>query len=116
MVKKENYQVFLRVGKLFTVMCPIRAVVETGAGPNLSHERRLGPEWARLVRSQSIPRITDASESKINQIGRILLSAQVGGLCAKISYWIVSNVLVDCILGTLFIDRDLRATIPRTAV
>lgn len=60
-VKKDNYWVYVSVGKMLTVMYPLNAVMDTGAGANLMHKRLLRVEWAILVQSQSTSRIADAS-------------------------------------------------------
>lgn len=80
MVRKENYKIAVGVGKSYAVMYPIRTVVNTGAGPNLSHERLVRPELRILVGSQSTPHITDASKTRMKRIGQIILSVPVGGL------------------------------------
>lgn len=36
------------------------------------------------------------------------------GLRAKVLYGIVSNLAVDCILGTVFLHRYVEAVVPRT--
>lgn len=66
------------------------------------------------MKNSSRPRITDVSNNKINVTGRVSLSTEVEGLRATILYWVVSNLVVDGILGTLFIDTCVRSIIPPT--
>lgn len=44
LAEKENYQVFVRVEKIFTVIYPTWDFMDTGARQNLLHKRLLRPE------------------------------------------------------------------------
>ena len=91
----------------------VKAVLDTGAGPNIIHEKVLSEEWKMRLTQQNTPKITDASRNRMLIKGSVLLCLRVGDLRIRTRFLVASNLAVDCILGTAFIDRYVKAIIPR---
>jgi hypothetical protein len=87
------------------VLAPVKAVFDTGAGPNLVREGTLPKGWERfLIPNQPLPRINNASGKRIPVRGVITLYVQVGDLVTRVRFYIVPGLGTPCILGCNFIN------------
>jgi hypothetical protein len=60
--QSPNYKLCVSLGEVSAVMAPVRAVFDTGAGPNIVRDELLPSVWEILViPSQPLPRITKVS-------------------------------------------------------
>ena len=95
-------------------MYPVRAVFDTGAGPNIVRDDILPKGWERiLIPSQPLPRITNASGKRMPVRGVVLLHLQVGDLRTRVRFYVVPGLGVPCILGCNFIDIHVRSIHPK---
>lgn len=106
-------------------MYPIKAVIDTGAAPNILHTRVISPVGRHHLKSQSVRNITDAGKNRVSLIGLVTLVTQMGSSRVRLTgelclpqpigtYWVAINLEVDCILGKSFMGRYVRPIIPRT--
>lgn len=95
-------------------MAPVRAVFDTGAGPNLVRDDLLPRGWeSLLIPGQPLPRITNASGKRMPVKGVIVLYLQVGDLRTRVRFYVVPGLGVPCILGCNFIDLHVRSIHPK---
>ena len=94
-------------------MFPIRGVPDTGAGPNIIRERILPPDWREHAAKKPIPRVTDASKNAMVLRGVVMLYVRIGNMTTRTHFLVASNLAVNAILGTEFIDRHLRGILPK---
>ena len=110
--KNHNYKVTATVGKRRALMRVITPVQDSGAGPNLIHLRCVAEPWLAAIKSaRSLPLI-DASNRSMKALGELKLHAQIGEFCARVPFLVVTNLAVDCILGTTFLDRHVKEILP----
>ena len=94
-------------------MFPIRGVLDTGAGPNIVHEKLLPPSWKEKAAYRNLPRVTDASRNSMTLSGMVKLHVRLGDFTTQAPFLVASNLAVDAILGTTFIDKHVRSILPR---
>jgi hypothetical protein len=119
--KSRNYKLCVSLGVSTTVLSPVRAVFDTGAGPNIVRDDILPKGWERiLIPSQPLPRIINASGKRIPVRGVVLLHlqvgdlrTQVGDLRTRVRFYVVPGLGVPCILGCKFIDLHVRSIHPK---
>ena len=58
------------------------------------------------------PPLIDASNRSMKAFGELKLHVQIGALCARVPFLVVTNLAVDCILGTTFMGHHVKAIIP----
>jgi hypothetical protein len=77
--QSRNYKIYCSVGVSKAVLFPVRAVLDTGAGPKLVREDIL-PKYLERWRVPNVPlpRITNASGQQIIAKGVIVLYVQLG--------------------------------------
>jgi hypothetical protein len=76
--QSRNYNLCVSVGVSRAVIAPVKAVFDTGAGPNLVREVILPTGWERLIiPNQALPRINNASGRRMSLRGEIDLYVQV---------------------------------------
>ena len=98
--KSRNYKLCVSLGVSSTILSPVRAVFDTGAGPNIVRDDILPKGWERiLIPSQPLPRITNASGKRMPVRGVVLLHLQVGDLRTRVRFYVVPGLGVPCILG-----------------
>lgn len=95
-------------------MIRVRTVLDTGAGPNLIHYDRIDPAWRTSIRDTTTPSLRDASKRAMRTLGVITLLVRIGQFQAHVQFLVVPNLAVDCILGTTFTDRHVKAIYPRS--
>ena len=112
--KSRNYKLCVSLGVSSTILSPVRAVFDTGAGPNIVRDDILPKGWERiLIPSQPLPRITNASGKRMPVRGVVLLHLQVGDLRTRVRFYVVPGLGVPCILGCNFIDIHVRSIHPK---
>jgi Retroviral aspartyl protease len=105
----RNYKVSATVGVTTVVQTPVRAILDTGAGPNLVREAGLPEDWqCRRLTGEPECRIVGAGERKLRQKVVIILHVQVGQLRLKTKFTVVEELAAECILGCQFIYRMCR--------
>ena len=112
LLKKLNYKVNVTVGRTSEIMFPVKAVLDTGAGPNIISLRRLPAAWQSLIKPVKDPGLVTASRQSLPVHGTILLTLRIGQLQMRVAFLVVSRLAADMILGTTFIDRHVRAILP----
>ena len=93
-------------------MRAIRPVLDSGAGPNLIHLGCVAAPWRAAIKSARSPSLIDASNRSMKALGELKLHVQIGAFCARVPFLVVTNLAVDCILGTMFLDRHVKAILP----
>ena len=111
-MRYQNYKVSASVGLYKTFRIPVIAVADTGAGPNLIHRRLLPAAWQQRIQFRPTPGLVDAQRNPIKASGVLSLMVQIDQLWAQVQFIVVTNMAVDCILGTSFIDRHVKAIVP----
>jgi hypothetical protein len=97
--QSRNYKLCVSIGSTANIQTPVRAVLDTGAGPNLVREDVLPNGWERLlVPDVALPRITNASGRRMSARGVIVLFVQVGGLLKRVRFYVTPGLAVPCIL------------------
>jgi hypothetical protein len=96
------------------VLAPVKAVFDTGAGPNLVREGILPKGWERfLIPNQALPRINIASGKRMPFRGVITLYVLVGDLVTRVLFYVVPGLGTPCILGCNFINLHFRSIHPK---
>jgi RNase H-like domain found in reverse transcriptase/Reverse transcriptase (RNA-dependent DNA polymerase)/Integrase zinc binding domain/Integrase core domain/Chromo (CHRromatin Organisation MOdifier) domain/Retroviral aspartyl protease len=96
------------------IATPVRAILDTGAGPNLIREEVLQEDWERYrVRDEPAYNIVGAGGRRLRQKGVILLHVELGNLRARARFVVVPGLAAECILGCQFINRHVRNILPR---
>jgi hypothetical protein len=110
----DLYKLCVSVGVSRAVLAPVKAVFDTGAGPNLVREGILPKGWERfLIPNQPLPRINDASGKRMPVRGVITLYVQVGDLVTRVRFYVVPGLGTHCILGCNFINLHVRSIHPK---
>jgi hypothetical protein len=113
-LKSRNYKVSATVGVTTVVAKPVRAILDTGAGPNLVREDILPENWERYrVPDEPAFNIVGAGGRRLRQRGTITLFLELGGLRVKAQFLVVAGLAAECILGCQFIDRHVRNILPK---
>jgi RNase H-like domain found in reverse transcriptase/Reverse transcriptase (RNA-dependent DNA polymerase)/Integrase zinc binding domain/Chromo (CHRromatin Organisation MOdifier) domain/Integrase core domain len=112
--QSRNYKLCVSIGATANVLTPVRAVLDTGAGPNLIREDVLPKDWERLlIQDVALPRITNASGKRMPARGVIVLYVQVGGLLKRVRFFVTPGLAVPCILGCGFINLHVKTIHPK---
>ena len=90
-------------------MHTITPVLDSGAGPNLIHLRCVAEPWCSAIKSARCPPLMDVSNRSMNSLGELTLYVWIGEFVARIPFLVVTNLAVDCILGTTFLDGHVKA-------
>jgi hypothetical protein len=92
----------------------LRAILDTGAGPNLIREDMLTEGWERY-RIAEVPayKIVGAGGRRLNQKGFVTIFVQLGNLLTKVRFVVAAGLAADCILGCHFIDHHVKNILPR---
>ena len=99
------------------VLSPTRAILDTGAGPNLVRSNLLPDDWERfrVHTTPSIP-IVGAGGRRLRQKGTVTLFVELGKLRVKAQFLVVEGLATECILGCQFINRHVAAILPKEKV
>jgi hypothetical protein len=92
----------------------VRAVLDTGSGPNLVREDIL-PKYLERCRVPNIPlpRITNASGKQILDKGVVVLYVQLGTTVHRVRFYVQPGLAVPCILGCNLINLHVKAILPK---
>jgi gag-polyprotein putative aspartyl protease len=113
-LKSRNYKVSATVGVTTVVARPIRAILDTGAGPNLVRAELLPQDWERY-RVTSDPRreIVGSGGRRLKQLGVVVLHVELGRLRVRCRFTVVPGLVAECILGCQFLDRHVTEILPK---
>jgi hypothetical protein len=91
--QSRNYKLCVSVEVSRAVLAPVKAVFDTGAGPNLVRECTLPKGWERfLIPKQPLPRINNAIGQRMPVRGVITLYVQVGDLITRVRFYVVPGL------------------------
>ena len=93
-------------------MRAITPVHESRAGPNLIHLRCVAESWRSASKPGRSPLVIDASNRWMKALGELTIYVQIGGFVACVQFLVVTNLTVDCILGTTFVGRHMKSFLP----
>jgi Retroviral aspartyl protease len=114
LLQSRNYKLYCSVGDSKAVLFPVRAVLDTGADPNLVREDILPKDWERWrVPNITLPRITNASAKQILAKGAIVFYVQLGTTVHRVRFYVAPGLAVPCILGCKFINLHVKAILPK---
>jgi hypothetical protein len=100
LLKSRNYKCCISVGVSRQILTPVRAVLDTGAGPNLIREDLLPENWELFrIPGLPLPRITNASGRRIPARGVVQLYVQMGDAIKRVRFYVTPGLAVPCILG-----------------
>jgi hypothetical protein len=112
--QSQNYKLCVSLGPMASCLNPVKAVLDTGAGPNLVREDVLPPGWERgLIPGQVLPRVSNASGRRMPVKGVVALVLRVGDLVRRVRFLVTSDLAVPCILGCHFINAHVKGILPR---
>jgi transposase InsO family protein len=101
------------VGVSTVVASPIRAILDTGAGPNLVRADLLPNDWERYrIADEAKLNIVGAGGKRLRQQGVVLLHVEIGGLRIRTRFVVITDLAAQCILGCQFIDRHVTSILP----
>jgi hypothetical protein len=114
LVHSRNYKLFASVGISRAVLFPVRAVLDTGTGPNIVREDILPRDSERWqVPNLPLPRINNASGKQNIAKGVIVLKVQLGTTVHRVRFYVAPGLAVPCILGCYFINLHVKAILPK---
>lgn len=91
----------------------VTAVLDTGAGWKLLKENCLLQEWVRNVILMKATRLRSAANKQLEVNELVRMGAQLGQRVAEEGFRIVTNLATDMILGTAYIDENIKKISPR---
>lgn len=91
----------------------MKAILGTGARPNIVHADMIPPHWKNHLDQSRYPKITDASKNRIVILGTIRLFLRIRNLCVKAPFLVANNLAVTCLLGKYFVNRHGTAILPQ---
>jgi Aspartyl protease len=113
-LKSRNYKVFATVGFNTVVARPVRAILDTGAGPNLVRAELLPHDWERYrVKSDPPREIVGAGGRRLKQLGVVVLHVELGRLRARCRFTVVPGLVAEFILGCQFIELHVIEILPK---
>ena len=108
----RNYKISATVGVTTVVAKPVKAILDTGAGPNIVRPDVFPEDLERhRVVGESKPNFVGVGGRRLLQKGAIDLYVQVGSFRTKTRFVVVVGRAAECILGCQFINRHV-LTIP----
>ena len=90
-------------------MRSIKLVLDSGDDPNLIHLRCVAAPLRSAIKPARSPPFSDASNRAMKAAVELALYFCIGEFVARVRFLVVTNLVVDCILGTTFLDRHVRA-------
>lgn len=85
----------------------LAGIMDTGAGPNLPKENCLPRAWARHVATMKAPRLQSVANTQLKDKVVIRLVVQLGKKIAKTRFLIVTSLVINMILGTIYINENI---------
>jgi hypothetical protein len=90
----------------------VRAVLDTGAGPNFVRDDALPPGWERiLIPRQTLPRVINSSGRRMPVKGVAQLLVRVGDLVRRVRFLVTLDLAVPFIHGSGFINAHVKGII-----
>jgi Retroviral aspartyl protease len=112
--QSRNNKLYFSVGVSKAVLYSERAVLDTGAGPNLVREDILPKNWERWrVPNKPLHRITNARDKQILAKEVIVLYVQLSNTVHRVRFYVAPGLAVPCILGCNFINLHVKAILPK---
>ncbi|CAN8063812.1 unnamed protein product [Agarophyton chilense] len=112
-MKYNNYKVRASICFSDRLAVPVTCVLETGAGPNVLNSRVIPEAVLRnLSRPPDNNPLVDANKRPLNLRGMLTTVVQLGHLKVRLQFFVVDRLPTDCLLGTNFIDRHVKAILP----
>jgi hypothetical protein len=112
--QSQNYKLCVSLQLTPRCLIPVRAVLDTGAEPNLVRDDALPPGWERmLIPGQTLPRVSNSSGRRMPVKGVVQLVVRVGDLVRSVRFLVTRDLAVPCILGCLFINAHVNGIVPR---
>ena len=108
LLQEAKLKVHLNGRQRRALMRAITPVLDSGASPNLIHLRCVAEPWRAAIKSARSPPPIDASNWSMKVLGEFKSHVQIGAFCACVPFLVVTNLAVDCILGTTFLDRHVK--------
>jgi hypothetical protein len=110
----RNYKVSATVGVTTAASTIVRAILDTGAGPNLIREEVLPEPWARYrVANAPVFNVLSAGGRRLRQKGVVTLFVQLCNLDTHSRFLVVTSLAAECILCFQYIDRYIRTILPK---
>ncbi|CAN8064058.1 unnamed protein product [Agarophyton chilense] len=112
-MKYNNYKV--RASMCFSdrLAVPVTCMLDTGARPNVLNSRVIPKAVLRnLSRPPENNPLVDVKERPLNLRGMLTPLVQLGHLKVRLQFFVVDRLPTDCLLGTTFIDRHVKAILP----
>jgi hypothetical protein len=98
-LKSRNYKVSASVGVTTAVLSPVRAILNTGVGPQLIRATVLPEYWERYcVFGASTLNFVGAGGSRLSQSGTITLHVEIGGIKLRALFLVMETLAAECIL------------------
>lgn len=82
--KRQNYKVSALVGRVASVVKTLVSLLDSSAGPNLTHSRCLAENWRRAIRSVDSPSLIGAPSRPMRPLGLLVLFVRGGQLRAHV--------------------------------
>lgn len=110
--KRHNYKLTVLARREASVMETPASVFDSGASPNLLCPLCLAEIWRLSICSVDSSPLIDASNRFKILLGLLVAVVSLGQLQARVKSLVVAN-MVDCMLGTTFVDCHVRAIVPK---
>ncbi|CAN8075926.1 unnamed protein product [Agarophyton chilense] len=112
-MKYNNYEVRASMCLSDRLAVAVTCVLDTGASPNVLNSRVIPEAVLRnLSRPPDNNPLVDANERPLNLRGMLTTVVQLGHLKVRLQFFGVDRLSTDCLLGTKFIDRHVKAILP----
>lgn len=108
----KAHKLYAIVGRHGALSIPVNAVLDTGAKLNLIRKKRIDSAWHYYIRPVQRPRLLDAHKLLMKSGGLNYLIVRIGEFRAGVSFFVIQNLAVDCLLGKPYIDHFLKAILP----
>jgi hypothetical protein len=97
------------------IVTAVRAILDTGAGPNLVRDISFLPEYCERYRLTEEPRfnVVGAGGKRLRQKGVISMFVELGRLRVKARFLVIAELEAECILGCQLIDRYVQSILPK---
>lgn len=85
------------------------ASLDGGTEPNLICEEAVPQSYWDKVRQMNSKRLRSAADNPLQIGGSIGFPMQLGQQAVRNGFWVIENVVVDMLLGTIFIKKTLKS-------
>ena len=94
-------------------MHTVKAILDTGAGPDIVHQKAILSRWQNCLIRTELPQISDVNQDPIALLAALDLHLHIDDLQVRSRFLVTSNLAAECILGTSFIDKYVKAILPK---